>query len=304
MGNESSTESTGRIQFMNTQQRRPFFIKAAYEGRQISLSHPRRWGAVILTAALLFFQPGCASLTPERINLLVAIAGQAAQMGAALWLSEHPTHQDAFNHVITALTPLVKAGDTNKNVEILTSLPGNVPGVVTLKGKDGDLYVTDVLVVYDNESGKSTRITGEAVKPAMRVILTGLQAAVAPLPPDPKKARRMPLPRVQNASAPTAHVHPVGEWRIDPNRLVEAAPATPLSGRTYVTKSTVEIGAPTLSVKWPIMPRSVYHIEHGDGTNWRRVCSLTNATSFGTTNWVTPWPSGLPAGEWRVLRGR
>lgn len=150
---------------------------------------------------------GCASLTPDRVSVLAAIAGQAAYLGAQDWLRAHPNHRPAFDAVILAISALVKAGNTNQDayVELLSSLP-----TMTLRGKAGELYISDALVVYDNDLGRATRISGAAEQPVERAILLGLKQALAPMPP-------MPNSRHTNQVPPSLWVLPeaIGESKTD-----------------------------------------------------------------------------------------
>lgn len=171
---------------------------------------------------LLVFLFGCASLTPERINVLAQIAGQAAQLGAQEWLREHPTHRDAFNLVIAAISAFVRNGETDmaKYTELLESLPSG-----TLRGEAGELYITGSprdtnqvatvlqtnfisaglsvvvltnapvvskarLVIWDKELNKAVRVTGALEKPVQRAVRDGLRRAVGPAPPMPPSVGR------------------------------------------------------------------------------------------------------------------
>jgi hypothetical protein len=132
---------------------------------------------------------GCTSLTPERVSLLAAIAGQAAQIGAANWLIKHPDQRPAFDAVILALTALVQGGVTDQRayVEVLNSLP-----TATLAGPEGAVYVTDALVVYDFDSDQPTRIKGAAEVPVRKAVIAGLKRGMAPKPPLPGKLKYKP----------------------------------------------------------------------------------------------------------------
>lgn len=147
-------------------------------------------GFPCICSALLFFT-SCASLTPDRIATLVAIAAQAAQLGAQEWLAAHPEHRAAFQQVIDAINIELKAGNTTRAIAMLESLP-----VTSLSGKDGEIYwtgeprstnteatVAGTLVVWDGYLGKPTRITGSAEGPVVNAVRTGLRRAVAPMPP-------------------------------------------------------------------------------------------------------------------------
>lgn len=171
----------------------------------------------LLSALVIGCLMGCSSLTPERLNVLASIAGQAAFLGAQEWLRAHPDQKPAFDAVIQAITIALRAGNTNQAVELLASLP-----TTTLRGDAGELYVSDRLVVWDNDAGKATRITGAGEGAVLVEIRRGLRKAVAPVPPmlpkhhgkpaevlsiTPEGAPTPPpLPRVQNAY----WHHPIG----------------------------------------------------------------------------------------------
>lgn len=253
-------------------------------------------------AALLFCS--CASLTPERVQVLSAIAQQAAHLGVQEWLRTHPTHRDSFQLVLSTLTALLRAGETNQAVyaAYLNSLPTR-----TLAGPAGELYVTgDRLVIWDAELEKAVAVEGRAEQPVIRATVAGMTRALGPQPPMPMArkanliaARGTPVPRL-GAGAATTPFPP------EPLKV-----STPLQSKTNVTRSTVDVNGSALTVRWQMGPKSVYHIEHRDptiringDTNWYRFGSLTNASGTGQTNWQTAWPPQVPSGSWRVLRIR
>lgn len=174
---------------MNTQQRRPFFQARQPGGSSLTTIN---WGRItrvlscerilaILTA-LLFL--GCASLAPNRVAVLAAIAQHAAYIGASDWLAKHPEHKAGFDAVIFALTALARNNNTNETafVELISSLPTS-----TLAGPEGELYVTEAdLVIWDSALKKAVEVKGPAVQPVMKATLSGLKRAVAPLPPVPE----------------------------------------------------------------------------------------------------------------------
>lgn len=195
--------------------------------------HLSRWIAV--TLALLLF--GCTTLTPDRIQVLAAIAGQAAQLGAQEWLAAHPTHRDAFNLVIVAINNFVRAGETNmvKYAELLESLP-----TASLRGTAGEVYVTGTpkewpdtngiatVVIWDAELKKSIRVEGELEKPVREAIRRGLVRAVTPMPPAIPNRHR--LPGIVPEGAP-----------LTPPLLLRVQPATPLG----IVPETPELPAKT-----------------------------------------------------------
>lgn len=141
--------------------------------------------AAILTAALLFLGPGCASLTPNRINAIAAIAGAAVQIGAAVWLDQHPEDKPLFNAVILTLSAIAMAGqpvsqDQETFVKVLATLPTPV-----LKCGNGALCIVadHQLVVVEDIPKRATLIVGALEAPVRRATLSGLKAAMAPKPP-------------------------------------------------------------------------------------------------------------------------
>lgn len=184
---------------MNTQQRRPFFqagkigdngLTTISRGRIIRFLSCERILATL--TALLFL--GCASLTPNRVAVLAAIAQHAAYIGASDWLAKHPEHQGLFTAVIAELTALAGAGittnPTNETagaaaLERLSKLPTG-----TLAGPEGAVYIRrEDLVVWDGR--KMVEIQGAATVPVIKAIRVGLRQAIAPLPPAPE-----PVPMV------------------------------------------------------------------------------------------------------------
>lgn len=260
---------------------------------------------LLLVAACLFCS--CSSLTPERVDILAQIAGQAAQFGTQQWLKDHPDHRDAFALVLAELQRLLKAGETNQ-AQYATNLNG-LP-TATLAGPSGAVYVTeDRLVVWDAELKKAVTVKGAAEQPVIRATVSGLKRAMLPLPPVPGKAR--PVPVWRSAVSFTGQ-HPVlshdgTTYRTNQPGLTTPEPL-PLS-RTNVTRSGVEVTPHVgnwshVTVSWQMGPRSVYHIENQVGTNWHCLGSITNISGTGPTNWVTKWPAFVPVGQWRVLRVR
>lgn len=180
---------------MNIQQRRLFFQARKSGGS--SLTKPN-WGRIIRFAycevilatltALLFFLFGCASLTPDRVAVLAAIAGQAAQVGAADWLVKHPEHRALFAAALAELTALARAGITTNStnemavasaLERLSQLP-----TATLSGPEGAVYMRMAdLVVWDGR--KMVVLQGAATVPVLKAIRVGLWQAMAPMPPAP-----------------------------------------------------------------------------------------------------------------------
>jgi hypothetical protein len=157
--------------------------------RRVLSGFPCIWFAIL---ALLF--TSCASLTPERIAILAAIAGQAAQIGAQQWLATHPEHRAAFDAVITAIRALVAQGTTNPNayVELLESLPTSKlaapSGELMWSGRPKDGHGVAAILVWDGELAKPVVIEEAAVLPVMKAATAGLKRATAPMPPPiPKK---------------------------------------------------------------------------------------------------------------------
>lgn len=144
-------------------------------------------GLLATLTALLFF--GCASLTQDRVTVLAAIAGQAAQVGAQEWLAKHPEHRALFTAALAELTALAGAGITTTStnemavasaLERLSQLP-----TATLSGPDGAVYMRMAdLAVWDGR--KIVVLQGAATVPVLKAIRVGLKRAMAPLPPAPE----------------------------------------------------------------------------------------------------------------------
>jgi hypothetical protein len=159
---------------------------------------------VATLTALLFF--GCASLTPDRVNLLAQIAGQAAQIGAQQWLVKHPEQRQLFNDVIAAITVLVQQGVTNQHayVEQLQRLP-----VTTLAGPEGAVVIKpEHLVIRDTVAKKDTILTEPATMPVLRSTVVGLRKGTAPLPPVPVVVVPLVKRRVPPVGTPASTVRP------------------------------------------------------------------------------------------------
>lgn len=312
-------QNNAQLHGMKTiQQRRPFFQAVTNENSlqrilKCVVSRFRYCRRIAATFAVLLLI-SCTSLTPDRVNLLAAIAGQAAQIGAQEWLAKHPDHRAAFGLVIDELQRLLKAGETNQAqyATNLNSLP-----TATLAGPSGELYVTeDRLVVWDAELKKAVAVEGKAEQPVIRATVAGLKRAMLPLPPMPVASRAgRTLPRVTAnrvtfpVFTPTVALTNVAATvpvQLSPEP--DAAPPLQLS-RTNVTRSVVDVthnegAASMVSVRWVLGPNSVYHVERMEGDAWCRFASLTNTSATGPTNCVMTWPASLPAGSWRVLRVR
>lgn len=145
---------------------------------------------IAVTAALLF---GCSSLTtsltPDRVQVLSQIAGQAAQYGVGEWLKKNPQHQPSFEAIYVALSGLVKATNYNEDawVELLSSLPVNA-----LEGPNGALYVSEGLVVWDGHLKKGVEVRQEATPAVLKATYRGLRNAVwIPKPPVPGKEKAL-----------------------------------------------------------------------------------------------------------------
>lgn len=231
---------------MNTQQRRPFFQTAttSIRGRRL-----RGWLAVILTALLC----SCASLTPDRIAVLAALAGNAAQIGVSLWLDKNPDHRGSFEAVARAIAAFLAAqagpgvapeAKEATVAELLSSLP-----TPTLASKEGELYVSgDNLVIWDAKLKKASTVEGAAVEPVLKAVKEGMRRALVPKPPKP-----YPLP-IRARESLTAVPQPITNL-------------TPIS-----TPLVVPAGK--------FAPRGrgvgIYSVERKTGTNWTEVQSFTS----------------------------
>lgn len=292
---------------MTTQQRRSFFqaVGKLYSAATFRAQQARAslsLAAVIFTALLCL---SCTSLTPERVNVLSAIAAQAAQLGAQEWLAKHPEHRESFLLVIAAFQNALRTGDTNP-VAFLKSLP-----VSSLAGPAGELYVTDgrssndvqkaTLVVWDSELNKSVRAEGALEKPVAMATLAGLKRGVAQMPPkfppELDRVRRGHVPPI--AVAITNDPAPLTDAQLDAQ--FEAIKAQ-LEARTN-TVSTVDVqptpsGASVVTVRWQGKP-GVYCVQQRDdgSVEWLTFSHVTNGASYSTS-----WHPALPLGHWRVVR--
>lgn len=160
---------------------------------------------------------GCTSLTPDRVSVLSQIAGQAAALGASEWLAKHPEHRQAFLDAIAALGAVLKTDRTDSRIEaqsledaavsFLAKLPTG-----TLRGKDGELYVTGdtngpaSLVVWDPALKKGVEVKGEATRPVVKEIYMGMRRALAPKPPVPGREKGIGRVVPEGGSAPDAEL--------------------------------------------------------------------------------------------------
>lgn len=270
------------------------------------------WIAV-LSAALL----GCSSLslTPERVNVIAGIAGQAAAVGAADWLAKHPGHRDAFQSVINALSAVHKNGNTNNQaledsfVEQMSSLPTD-----SLKGPDGELYVVGEpkerkvtnptaerpyggLVVWDAHLKKAVVVRGAATRPVLKATLIGLKRAMVPQPPAPVVARAR-KPGDLEGRTPEAGTGTLA-GRSDLKFL--AATNNAVASTFDVTLN--EHGIQQVNVRWLMDPNASYTVQRREDKDWEGFASATNTNAVSTTClWRTSWHHSCPVGLWRVVR--
>lgn len=276
---------------MKFQQRRSFFqtvgrLWTAATARAL-LPRASLSLAAAICAALLFL--GCTtSLTPDRVALLAAIAGQAAQVGVEEWLAKHPTQREAWAIAISAFANAVRNRETNA-VGYLNSLP-----VSSLAGPSGELYVSgDRLVVWDGEAQKAVAATGALEDPVQRATVSGLKRGLAEKPP------KLPPRLTRRAPAPSAPERELSDAELDAQFTAIQAQ---LAARTNTT-CTVDVqptpnGASVVTVRWTARP-GVYCVQQRDegSVDWVAFGTVTNAGE-----WRTGWHPSLPVGHWRVIR--
>lgn len=243
----------------------------------------------VSAATLALLISSCASLTPERVNLLIPLATQAAQLGTQIYLQTHPAHRPAVEQTVKAFANAVKEGKTNA-VEYLNSLP---TATLTEPGSEGALYVSgNRLLVWNEVAGKSYPITN------LPPIVAAFKRGIAPMPPRfPARTKRGPL--VVTDGAGWAEPQPLSDAELDAQfERVKAA----LVNRTNIV-STVDVqpqpnGASVVTVRWQARP-GVYRVEQRDegSVEWLHFGYATNAAS-----WETGWHPSLPVGHWRVIR--
>lgn len=286
---------------------------------------PCGWIAVTLSAALLVMS--CSSLTPERVSVLSQIAGQAAALGAEEWLAKHPEHRQAFLDAVAALGAVLKT-DTSESplapqsiedaaVSFLSKLPTG-----TLRGKDGELYVTGdtngpaSLVVWDPALKKGVEVSGESARPVVKQIYLGMRRALGPKPPVPVVAGRARKPEDLEGRTPEApKKDPMTDYVPDhhviggtPPPLTPPPPRlTRVSGLSVESTFDVtlnEHGVQQVNVRWVMEPNASYTIQRMEENKaWEGFVSATNTNAVATAClWRTLWHHHCPVGLWRVVR--
>lgn len=211
----------------------------------------------LLAATFLFCS--CSTLTPDRIAVIAALAGNAAQIGVESWLVRHPEHRASFQAVANAIAAFLAAQGgppaTAKEAtvaELLSSLP-----TPTLASREAELYVTgDNLVVWDARANKASTVEGPAVEPVLKAVREGMGRALAPMPPMPGRVRAL-------VTAPGS----------SPG-LVAGADTTPAVKKSLTTEP-LKVTAPPQPI-----PDAVFALERRvDGTNWMRVRLYTNSAA-------------------------
>lgn len=245
----------------------------------------------LLVVPLVLLLCSCSTMTPDRIALLSALAGSAAQIGLQIYLSNNPTHRPGAQAVVDALRRIEVPTEQAVATE-LQSLP-----TTTLKGPESELYVADTgkLVIWDKQRKKAFDVppglAGEAVARAVR---DGLRRAMVVRPPMPTPRRFLSM-----------------GWTNDPAFAVVSPPPLPPAKSPYTLEAmhgvptnnayppgwfaptgilTAVVESPTPAVPaGKHSPRSrvgIYTVERRDNTNWVEVNSFTSG----------------PAAEFRVRR--
>lgn len=268
-------------------------------GNMIFMKTP--WIAVIVAAVLLL---GCSSLTPERVNVIAGIAGQAAAFGAADWLAKHPEHRQAFMDALAELGAVVKTDDKGAQsiedaaVSFLAKLPTG-----TLRGKDGEVYVTGdtngpaSLVVWDPVLKKGVEVEGEAARPVVKQLYMGLRRALSPQPPAPVVvvARARKPGDLEGRTAEGGTPPPLSR------PVVGAATNNAVASTFDVTLN--EHGIQQVNVRWIMDPNTAYTVQRREDKDWEGFASATNTNAVSTTClWRTLWHHQCPVGIWRVVR--
>lgn len=257
----------------------------------------------LLSVALVALA-GCSSLTPERVNVLAGIAGQATSSGVSDWLAKHPKHRQAFENALIPLQQIQRSGNTNEQaledafVQFLGSLPTDA-----FSGPDGALYVTGAstnvlrsthggLVVFDKKLNKSVAVHGAATLPVVKATLSGLKRAMLPKPPalialNKPKYLELDPPKPTLNAAPPAMALPLATTKEHVNSIMYSTP---------------QAGGTAISLHWMQDGNALYHIEqHTNGAPWIYVAYSQNTNTIAVpVIWQVLWPG--PLGEWRVVR--
>lgn len=274
--------------------------------------------AVMLSAALLVMS--CSSLTPERVSVLSQIAGQAAALGAEEWLAKHPEHRQVFSNAVAELGAFLKTDEKNPQtledaaVSFLAKLPTG-----TLRGKDGELYVTGdtngpaSLVVWDPALKKGVEVGGESARPVVKQIYLGMRRALGPKPPVPVAGGRARKPEDLEGRTPEApKKDPMTDYVPDHHVIGGTPPPLTPPRLTRVSGLSVEStfdvtlnehGVQQVNVRWVMEPNASYTIQRMEENKaWEGFVSATNTNAVATAClWRTLWHHQCAVGNWRVV---
>jgi hypothetical protein len=135
--------------------------------------------SIAALSAVLLLPSGCVTGPDGRSApspLLLSITSRAAATGARLHLAAHPDQRPAFAVAKATLDSLIHDGNYDPALlaEALRGLP-----VDMLKGLEGALLVSDLIVVWDSTAGEATRIEKTTwIKPMMEAVRNGLAEAL------------------------------------------------------------------------------------------------------------------------------
>lgn len=261
-------------------------------------------------AILMALLIGCSSLTPERVSVLSQIAGSATAWGAEEWLAKHPEDRQAFLDALAALGAVIKTDQTDHRLEpqsledaavsFLSRLPTG-----TLRGKDGELYVTGdtngpaSLVVWDPALKKGVEVEGEATRPVVKQIYLGLRRGLAPKPPVPVLvAARARKPEDLEGRTPEVGTPPPPMTRPS----IGVATNSTVASTFDVTLN--EHGIQQVNVRWVMDPNASYTVQRMEENKaWEGYSYAQNTNTVATACvWWTLWHHACPVGTWRVVR--
>lgn len=124
--------------------------------------------ALVLVQGCTFFQ--------QHQTALVTLSRTAAQLGTQTWLKSHPGDKPLFVASEAAITRFIDSGSSDPAAfaAALQGLPIN-----ELKGTNGSLYVSAVIVLWDELAAQATSVTQAAeVRAVALAVRDGIDAAV------------------------------------------------------------------------------------------------------------------------------
>jgi hypothetical protein len=193
----------------------------------------------------------CASLTPERMALILDLVGSAAQVGLRIWLESHPDQRGLAESVVAELAGLGARGTPPTEAEVSTVLAKLPPDA--LRGTAAEVYLSGKhIVAWDNRRMESHSVDAKAAPAVARSVRSGMMAGMTPLPPQPVKAKREP-----QVVYVLTNAMPAGASVVIPVPSTNAIPPGKFAARG------ARVG--------------VYRVERlENGTNWSEVSSFTS----------------------------